>query len=75
MSRARARLGILGRLICQFASPGHWRRRKPAQPERILVLHHLLLGDALMLTPLLARLAARYPLAERYIACPKLRAA
>jgi len=44
----------------------HWgmRRRKPADPRRILVLHHLLLGDTLMLTALLAKLRARYPSAE-----------
>ena len=40
------------------------RRRKPDDPRRILVLHHLLLGDTLMLTGLLARLRARYPAAE-----------
>ena len=39
-------------------------RRRPAAPRRILVLHHLLLGDTLMLTPLLARLRARHPSAE-----------
>jgi len=44
----------------------HWglRRRKPADPRRILVLHHLLLGDTLMLTALLAKLRDRYPEAE-----------
>jgi ADP-heptose:LPS heptosyltransferase len=44
----------------------HWgiRRRKPADPRRILVLHHLLLGDTLMLTALLAKLRARHPAAE-----------
>jgi ADP-heptose:LPS heptosyltransferase len=44
----------------------HWgmRRRKPDDPRRILVLHHLLLGDTLMLTGLLAKLRSRYPRAE-----------
>jgi ADP-heptose:LPS heptosyltransferase len=37
------------------------RRQMPADPRRILVLHHLLLGDTLMLTPLLAKLRNRYP--------------
>jgi ADP-heptose:LPS heptosyltransferase len=37
------------------------RRHRPADPRRILVLHHLLLGDTLMLTPLLAKLRTRYP--------------
>ena len=36
-------------------------RRRPQVPRRILVLHHLLLGDTLMLTGLLAKLRARYP--------------
>ena len=40
------------------------RRRAAADPRRILVLHHLLLGDTLMLTPLLAKLRKRYPVAE-----------
>jgi ADP-heptose:LPS heptosyltransferase len=43
--------------------PRRWRRR-PVLPRRILVLHHLLLGDTLMLTPLLAKLRARYPHAD-----------
>ena len=32
------------------------RRTKNPDPRRILVAHHLLLGDTLMLTPLLAKL-------------------
>ncbi len=39
-------------------------RTRPAAPRRILVLHHLLLGDTLMLTALLAKLRERYPAAE-----------
>jgi ADP-heptose:LPS heptosyltransferase len=41
-----------------------FRRRMPADPRRILVLHHLLLGDTLMLTALLAKLRDRYPAAQ-----------
>lgn len=40
------------------------KRNKPSQPARILIAHHLLLGDTLMLTPLLAKLRAQYPAAE-----------
>lgn len=40
------------------------KRRKPINPARILIAHHLLLGDTLMLTPLLAKLRAQYPAAE-----------
>jgi ADP-heptose:LPS heptosyltransferase len=39
-------------------------RAKPADPRRILIAHSLLLGDVLMLTPLLAKLRSRYPRAE-----------
>ncbi|PLK50819.1 glycosyltransferase family 9 protein [Uliginosibacterium sp. TH139] len=70
MSRARARLSIFGRLARQLLNPSAWRRRKPEAPQSILVLHHLLLGDTLMLTPLLARIAARYPQARRSLSCP-----
>ncbi len=40
------------------------RRRRPAAPRRILVLHHLLLGDTLMVTALLAKLRERNPDAQ-----------
>ena len=40
-------------------------RRRPSQPpKRILIAHHLLLGDTLMLTPLLAKLRERYAAAD-----------
>ena len=47
-----------------------WRRR-PQQVSRILIAHHLLLGDTLMLTPLLAALRQCYPQAEILMLCPK----
>ena len=37
------------------------RRSRPAKIRRILVAHHLLLGDTIMLAPLLKRLRTRYP--------------
>lgn len=49
-----------------------WRgRRAPPSPRRILIAHHLLFGDTLMLTPLLAKLRERYPRAEVVITTPK----
>lgn len=40
-------------------------RRHPVDtPQRILIAHHLLLGDTLMLTPLIAKLHTLYPKAE-----------
>lgn len=40
------------------------RRRRPQAPRSILVAHHLLLGDTLMLTPLLAKLREQHPAAR-----------
>lgn len=41
---------------------------RPGRPEKILVMHELLLGDTLMLASLLARLRARYPEATIFVA-------
>jgi len=46
------------------------RRTKNPNPRRILVVHHLLLGDTLMLTPLLAKLRERFPRAEIALTTP-----
>lgn len=40
------------------------RRQFPDKPNRILIAHDLLLGDTLVLTPLLAKLRQHYPQAE-----------
>lgn len=50
------------------ASPA---RCAPETPRRILIVHHLLLGDTLMLTPLLAKLRQNHPDAEIVMAVPK----
>ncbi|HZP93914.1 MAG TPA: glycosyltransferase family 9 protein [Burkholderiales bacterium] len=44
-------------------------RSKPESPARILVLHHLLLGDTILLTPLLKKLRAVYPRAHIIMTC------
>jgi len=44
------------------------RRKRPSSPRRILVAHHLLAGDTLMLTPLLAKLREQHPDAELTLA-------
>jgi ADP-heptose:LPS heptosyltransferase len=59
-SRAPVRYASVALALAQWGL----RRRPPADPRRILVLHHLLLGDTLMLTALLAKLRSRYPQAE-----------
>jgi ADP-heptose:LPS heptosyltransferase len=46
------------------------RRRPPADPRRILIAHHLLLGDTLMLTALVAKLRERYRSADLVMALP-----
>lgn len=57
-------------LICTFAwairerATSPRRRRRPEKIARILVAPHLRLGDALLVTPLLAKLRMRYPHAE-----------
>ena len=45
-------------------------RALPPNPRRILIAHHLLLGDTLMLTPLLKKLRARYPDADIAMTVP-----
>lgn len=71
MSRSRLpmRLKIFALLAARL--PFGFSRRKPPQPRHILVLHHLLLGDALMITPLLAKLRERFPEANIRLALPR----
>jgi ADP-heptose:LPS heptosyltransferase len=46
-------------------------RAAPAAPARILIAHHLLLGDTIMLTPLLKKLRARHPHADLAMTVPR----
>jgi len=59
-SRAAGRLRVLPRALANRLFP----RRRPAHPKRVLIAHHLLTGDVIMLAPLLAKLRERYPQAE-----------
>jgi ADP-heptose:LPS heptosyltransferase len=69
MSRLAGRIRIFARALPRlFAKP---LRRKPLHPQRILIAHHLLLGDTLLLTPLLAKLRMQYPQADIVLVCPK----
>ena len=47
------------------------KHERPASPRRILVIHQLLLGDALMTTSLLAKLRENHPDSEIYLAVPE----
>jgi len=67
-SRFLHRTEVVARALTARAG---YRRTKPSTPRRILVAHHLLLGDTLMLTPLLAKLAATFPGAEVAMTVPR----
>ena len=45
------------------------RRTAPQTPQRVLIAHDLLLGDTLMLTPLLAKCRERWPSADIVMTC------
>ncbi len=59
MGRSATRLRIFPRAVSKRLS--HGRRSAPQAVRRVLVAHRLLLGDTLMLSPLLARLRAAWP--------------
>nr|WP_253937697.1 hypothetical protein [Dickeya dadantii] len=67
MSKFSARLRIFPRGLLQLLKKP-WRRA-PTAVKRILVAHNLLLGDTVMLTPLLAKLRRNYPRAEIVLLC------
>ncbi len=69
-SRLTSRLLVLALALGDMLATGI-RRRPCDPPRRILIAHHLLLGDTLMLTPLLAKLRQRYPNAEIVMTVPK----
>jgi ADP-heptose:LPS heptosyltransferase len=52
------RIAVTRAFTRRIAAPG--TREAPRDPRRILVAHNLLLGDTLMLTPLLAKLRANH---------------
>ncbi|MBI3529730.1 MAG: glycosyltransferase family 9 protein [Betaproteobacteria bacterium] len=64
------------RILCAglalwYARFGLARRRPPASPRRILIAHSLLLGDTIMLAPLLKKLRTRFPQAEIVMTCKR----
>lgn len=69
-SRLSSRLLVSGLAVRDLLAAGP-ARRPPEKPRRILIAHHLLLGDTLMLTPLLAKLRQNHPDAEIVMATPK----
>ena len=68
--RFAGRVRVVARALARRAS-SLGRRKAPREPQRILIAHHLLLGDTLMLTSLLAKLRARYSAADIVMALPE----
>ena len=71
MSAARPRLAIRAEVAARALADRFARRAPPAEPRRILIAHHLLLGDTLMLTALVAKLAERHPNADLAMTVPR----
>ena len=68
-SRTRPRLWMASRLVrCTLR---HYARSRPSTLRRVLIAHHLLLGDTLMLTPLIAKLRHNHPSVEIVMSSPK----
>ena len=65
-SRALGRLRALAGAAAAGVRPR--LKARAAEPKTILVLHELLVGDTLMLAPLLAALRERHPAATLYVA-------
>ena len=71
MSAARPRLAIRAEVAARALADRLARRVPPAEPRRILIAHNLLLGDTLMLTALVAKLAERHPDADLAMTVPR----
>ncbi|GAB4060971.1 glycosyltransferase family 9 protein [Uliginosibacterium sediminicola] len=70
MSRLPSRLLQLPMLALGSITRLLGPRGYPPNPRRILLAHHLLLGDTLMLAALLAKLRQQHPQAEIVMSCP-----
>ena len=69
-TRLGGRVRVVARAgVARIATVG--RRAPPGSPRRILIAHHLLLGDTLMLTPLVAKLRQQHRTAELVMAVPE----
>jgi len=73
-ARDRSRFAGRARVVARAVSSRAWNgpyRARPLDPERILIAHHLLLGDTLMLTALIAKLRERHPGSDIVMALPE----
>jgi ADP-heptose:LPS heptosyltransferase len=62
---------FLPRLYTLGAAALPRRRERPAAVHRLLIVQHLLLGDTIMLTPLIKKARQRFPEAEIVMVCPR----
>lgn len=62
---------LLPRLYVLGAAALPRRRERPNTVSRLLIAHHLLLGDTIMLTPLIKKARARFPDADIVMTCPR----
>jgi ADP-heptose:LPS heptosyltransferase len=67
MSRFAGRASAVARALLRR----HRAAAIPSAPQRILIAHHLLLGDTLMLTPLLKKLRTLHPHADIAMTVPE----
>lgn len=70
MARLAGRLSIAAAVL-RRAPLRRAQSTWPADPQRILVVHRLLLGDTLMLTPLLKKLRTQHPRASITLTLPR----
>ena len=66
-SRFANRVGVVTRALARRSRA----RSAPRDPRRILIAHHLLLGDTLMLTPLVKKLRTLHPDADIAMTVPR----
>lgn len=69
MSRLSSRILLFSNVLKRVWK--HPFRRQPKSIKRILIAHHLLLGDTIMLTPLVAKAREQFPDAEIVLLTPK----
>ncbi len=67
--RLPSRILLFAKVVKQLVCRGN--REKTNYPQRVLIAHHLLLGDTIMLTPLIAKIRQQYPQAEIVMATPR----
>ena len=65
-----SRMGGRAQVVSRALLLRHRAHEAVPVPQRILIAHHLLLGDTLMLTPLLKKLRTRYPHADIAMTVP-----